>query len=525
MTNILWGNFESRVFSSSSENGASVWNQVDKLLQRSDKFLDERPLQPKRAIQEYAAQNGIQVPKRFDSLEEALASGKKFIIRSEHPQEYAGISGLSESYVADPAKIAKYQEWKTESELSRPAITEQEQLDDMINEGTELFGLNGDKAKMFGENIKWDIRDLSLGRIWHISQEEILRTLTLLSDGAFVAYSAKVDADVNEVLSEQSYTFWEYIEGINHTVIRDKDIENRYYIVSKGSYEEWWEDKSYYDMVIIQDWEVVREWGYFGAHKSWTLSEDAREIEFKWIFNHNSLIQKYERIRGLPKFDPNHYPIMEFQSSLTGQEYFLQSHRGCDITSKEDFTLNRELEEWEIELEFFRGVTSPEWIIVETGSYYVSDGKEGNWSYPVCEEEASFDMHYDHIFSQIMARKRQVQFWNYKSFDWETMCINSGHASIAEMFKADIYAPLPDEMFKWIPFWKISDITSSMWVPYKIKLRVISDGKRCFVKRITTDEEILADHEKYNIPIMDRVRKKRRWDIEVDDKFTIKGKV
>jgi hypothetical protein len=51
-----------------------------------------------------------------------------------------------------------------------------------------------------------------------------------------------------------------------------------------------------------------------------------------------------------------------------------------------------------------------------------------------------------------MSRRRKVQLGNYKDFDWETMCINSGHASIAEMFKADMYAPLPDELFESIPF-------------------------------------------------------------------------
>jgi hypothetical protein len=61
-------------------------------------------------------------------------------------------------------------------------------------------------------------------------------------------------------------------------------------------------------------------------------------------------------------------------------------------------------------------------------------------------------------------------------------------------------------------------------VPYRIKLRIISDGERCLVKRITTDEEIAADHEKYNIPIMERLRKKSRRDMKIADKFIIKVK-
>lgn len=521
MKNLLTRGWDNKVSSPASEWWSSIWTQVNKLLKNIDEFLEEKPLQPKRAIQEYACKNGIRTPKMFDSLEEALASGKKFIIRSEHPQEYAGVSGLSESVVYKPKVIAKYLEWKTEEELRGKVITEQELLSSRLNDDSEFH-----RGWVTWGMIEWSawrkITDAMLARIWYLPEQEILRVLSLISSYAFVSYAAKTDEDVNDVVSQQSYSFSEYIEWINHTVIKDKDIKGKYYIVSRGYYDEGWEDKSYHDMIIIQDGEVIREWWYFRANKSWTISDDARKIEFRGIFNHNNLIEKYERVRKLPKFDSNHCPIMEFQSSFDGEEYFLQSHRGSDIQIKESFTLDRQLEEWEVELDFFRGTTSPEWIIINAWSFYVSDNKTRNWSFPVCEEEASFDIHHDSIFSQIMARKRKVQLGNYKNFDWEAMCLTSGHASIAEVFKPDMYTPIPEELFNSIPFEKISDITSSMWVPYRIKLRIISDGNRCLVKRITTDEEIDSDYEKYNIPHMERLR--RRWEIEISDTLVIKAK-
>lgn len=55
--------------------------------------------QPKRAIGDYVEQEGILVPRRFDSLKEARDSGLPVIARSEHIQEYDGVSGLFNSHM------------------------------------------------------------------------------------------------------------------------------------------------------------------------------------------------------------------------------------------------------------------------------------------------------------------------------------------------------------------------------------------------------------------------------------------
>ena len=54
--------------------------------------------QPKKTIADYVEQNGILVPRRFDSLSEARKSHKRILLRSEHLQEYDGISGLLDSF-------------------------------------------------------------------------------------------------------------------------------------------------------------------------------------------------------------------------------------------------------------------------------------------------------------------------------------------------------------------------------------------------------------------------------------------
>lgn len=55
-----------------------------------DYYLEDRARlegQPKRAIADYVEQNGIMVPRRFGSLQEARASGKEVLLRSEHQQD------------------------------------------------------------------------------------------------------------------------------------------------------------------------------------------------------------------------------------------------------------------------------------------------------------------------------------------------------------------------------------------------------------------------------------------------------
>ena len=63
--------------------------------------------QPKRTIADYVEENGILVPKRFNSLEEALGTQLPFIMRSEGTFEYNGVSGLLESHIVSPLIIAK----------------------------------------------------------------------------------------------------------------------------------------------------------------------------------------------------------------------------------------------------------------------------------------------------------------------------------------------------------------------------------------------------------------------------------
>src|SRR5438552_893026 len=75
-----------------------------------DVFLRQRPQRPKERIAEYVEQSGVEIPRIFPSLETALdfvKEGGGIMLRSEHPQDYAGTSGLLRSYKIDPDTVAK----------------------------------------------------------------------------------------------------------------------------------------------------------------------------------------------------------------------------------------------------------------------------------------------------------------------------------------------------------------------------------------------------------------------------------
>src|SRR3990167_1910226 len=68
---------------------------------KGDFFLKKPPRQTKAKIAEYVSRFGILVPRRFRNLENAENGKGNYIIRSEHPDEYAGAAGILESYRID----------------------------------------------------------------------------------------------------------------------------------------------------------------------------------------------------------------------------------------------------------------------------------------------------------------------------------------------------------------------------------------------------------------------------------------
>lgn len=140
-----------------------------------DYYLTHRPRQPKRVIAEYVSRNGVLVPRIFDTLAEALQADTFFIARSEHTQDYDGVSGLLTSKV-----IKKGSTWG------------------LVKKPQEEF-----EAKLRTKDI-----------------------------GVVETYCSMYGLDPKSFVDSTSYSYWEYIPGVKRVVAADSAILNRYHIFS-----------------------------------------------------------------------------------------------------------------------------------------------------------------------------------------------------------------------------------------------------------------------------------------------------
>lgn len=140
---------------------------VDYYLENSSRLQG----QPKRTIAKYVEQQGILVPRRFSSLGEARSAGVPVIARSEHPQEYGGVSGLlsSPSFSQIPKDL-------TESMIKR-----------------EVY-----------KKRKSDIDN----------------------------YCKTFNTNLASLMDEMSFSFWEQLGGYNRTIIADSAIPGRYHVTT-----------------------------------------------------------------------------------------------------------------------------------------------------------------------------------------------------------------------------------------------------------------------------------------------------
>jgi len=330
-----------RLYKSPEEEGVPFkdwkgWTkfEVQLLLDCKDRFLANRPIQPKREIGDYVESEwGLLVPKRFSSLEEAMESWSKFIMRSDNPQEYAWVSGLWSSYSITPRSISLSKDNKVVKSTLDYAII-QGLVDDKVPEYlAEHIGANdADKRNEIKRVID---------SYWDIPNEEWIRRLLFFSYSDYLHLANLTNEKVSLLLKDSSFSFWEYIPWINHSVIADKDILDRYYIFSKERYSsvEW--EFLYQDAITVQWWEIIKEWWFYS--KSTINSTEDINILNRRIFDYKAIIDMYIYVKNLDHFDKNHTPIMEIQTSRENQEvYFLQYHRWRNtLVYKEDFVLSR----------------------------------------------------------------------------------------------------------------------------------------------------------------------------------------
>jgi hypothetical protein len=349
------------------------------------------------------------VPSRFDSLAEARKSHRGIFLRSEHPQEYVGVSGLLDS-----------------------------------------FGLSNSHFAVKGS-----------ANVEEAKQRYFEKEDDTTGTPKYKQYCKFLGLDEDNFRQQTSFSIWEALGGENRTVIADSAIPNRYHVMTfrdkKGNH--------LYNYAIVENGNLAQEFVM-------PLPEEIRE-------GLGDLVETYEQVRHLDRFDSNHCPIMEFPT-VNGKNYFLQYHRARDF-SPIDFSLERALQDGEVEVQFVRGATSKDGMDCKVTVYYAG---QSTWDFNPDIEDGSYDLHYNFVFSELRVRDRKVQMIASKDFKFDLMKFVVDHLPRSKLFKpqVSIIHNIEDVMN--------GESVSDFYERTKegknayVDLNIVSDGRKAFVRRI-----------------------------------------
>jgi len=172
------------------------------------------------------------------------------------------------------------------------------------------------------------------------------------------------------------------------------------------------------------------------------------------------------------------------------QLYFLQYLHGRKYQPVE-YRLDREPEAGEVVSQWVRGVTPEEGIVCDTRFWYRNEALMA----VLQEEDASFDFHYNSVFSELMTPRRKVQF--VLSNDLYDMALKSidMHLQKSKLFRPDVSVSLNDkDLVKIAPEFdyvlngiSTEDVLNLFGVKdfqdFHLKLRIISDGRKAYIKK------------------------------------------
>lgn len=302
----------------------------------------ENPLllkkRPKETIGAYVARAGIPVPNRFATLDDALASGRPFILRSEHPIEYAGPSGVFASHAITPERLKRAAEWVAERGLNPSSLD-----------------ITASDSGANPEDPWYD--NAALAQIGHAPEAHVYRQLIhasaygakSFSQHMIQGYCRLMNEPLIPFLEHASFSIWELL-GFNRTIVADNAISGRYHLFTTSTK----------GMDFFHNYSIIDN-GDISVDEPLPLSaEQKSEIP--------EIIEFYERIRSLSQFDPFHCPLIEFQS-VGGEHYFLQYHRTRDLDLS-SFALDQKPEVGDVEASFVRGSTNPCGVVVNAAFFY-----------------------------------------------------------------------------------------------------------------------------------------------------------
>lgn len=298
----------------------------------SDFWLENANLrQPKREVADYVESQGILVPRRFDSLEEAMFHVRDhgtILLRSEHPDEYDGPSDLLGSYRVDSERITRgrVELAEIENALGRWNLDIDNEIPKWLRNPASYSNPKRPGFKAPGSS---QVLGIILGGLDNRDPQIVLDRLSEFQKHSSPVnyYSGVKGLTPDQLMADASFSFWEYKPGINLTVVADDAIDGQYHTFAKS--DRLYHTKGYEGYIGKENGELVRHHGRLKA-KDWVLGE------LLSLEQRGEIASLYETIRNLPRFASDHCPIIELQMDVVGSLYFLQYHRSRDFSAAGD---------------------------------------------------------------------------------------------------------------------------------------------------------------------------------------------
>ena len=260
-----------------------------------------------------------------------------------------------------------------------------------------------------------------------VGQEETYRRMVIeqrYSMKSFT-YSYVNGIPSTEYTQDNSFSVFEFVPGLNITVVADTAKPERWHVhsASGGTIFE------------IEDYGATLDNGKI--HFKAGTPDHLTDTQVR------ALVEAYEQIRHLERFNADHCPIMEMQLSDKGDIYFLQYHRTRDYESAQS-ELNPDhfkAEDGWIQAEEVRGELPPQQLAL-TKVYPQYLPKLGRFLRMPNTDMASANMNNRIVADEVHARQRSLRVDAYGSVnlhsDWAI-----GHGSRSGWLKAESGIVLP----------------------------------------------------------------------------------
>ncbi|HMS25581.1 MAG TPA: hypothetical protein PKB15_07850 [Acidimicrobiia bacterium] len=269
-----------------------------------DHYLRNPPQKPKLELGNYVESQGIFVPVRYASFDEANeCAANGYFVRSEHRLEYAGPSDIFDTY-----------------------------------------------------QVKWSGHEFgSKGTNFNLASWQQHQRAGGYARNKYVPEAYGYDPRLFEM--GINFSIWDAVEGLNRFMFADPAQHGRYYVGTYGELHQ-----LHGNSIQIGD----SMWSGFHAITKDSPPIQLKRLSSTtdWPLGYGTpseLIDFYEMIRYLHHFDSDHIPIIEFQSDpAEGIQWFLQYHRGRD-SQRANFTLsNRDIPPHAVVFDHVIGATHPD---------------------------------------------------------------------------------------------------------------------------------------------------------------------